>query len=280
MQRRTAGVQGAVSVSEIETSRLSRVVLVSVTFQPRLQRSRHGGLLHQPPASGRRNSQSRQQEKCPSRPGSCFLALTVLGCRQSRRQHALLKTTLPPPPELHHNFLEPRPVGRRLRPAALHQCNIVVQPDKGGGVRTGQRLAGRYLQPPARRHMADQLPGVGGAPGQVPGHQLPHHDAECVHIWISLLDGRGVFVRPGMLKAAAGNSCIRGCCAPVFDSTGRRPDRCPPTHPPILTRRLGGPLSHHQLRRKPALHMAWQRGGTRCRCQPHLVGTAARAQQW
>lgn len=89
------------------------------------------------------------------------------------------------PPELPHNLLEARPLLRHLRPAALHQRKVSLQPTatKRRGVRPRQGIDWRHVQAAAGQHMGYQVPGVGGAKGQLPGQQLPQHDAKRVDVW-------------------------------------------------------------------------------------------------
>lgn len=81
------------------------------------------------------------------------------------------------PPELWDDGFKPRAVLWSLRPAALQKGDVAIQCSKGGGVGAGQLVAGRDVQAAAARHMGDQLPRVGGRPGQLPSEELPHHHA-------------------------------------------------------------------------------------------------------
>lgn len=51
---------------------------------------------------------------------------------------------------------------------ALHELYVGVQAVEGGCVSAGQLLARRDLQVTAVHQQVDQLPGPGGAPGQLP----------------------------------------------------------------------------------------------------------------
>lgn len=97
-------------------------------------------------------------------------------CPRVRCHLAAPQPAPPCPPELLHNLLEVWPLLLCLCPALLHQRNVAVQAAKLHGVGAWQRLARRDVQASARQHVGHQVPGVGGAEGQLPRQQLVQHN--------------------------------------------------------------------------------------------------------
>ena len=135
----------------------------------------------------------------PTAAPRCHLTPSPSGCRCSciagqgrcgRLAHACgdcpcepTQRPAPPPPprssapQRRHHLGKRRPRRRLLRPAALHEGDVGVQADKGGGVGAAERVAQQHRQAAAACELLGKVPQVGGAPGQLPAQQLPHHDA-------------------------------------------------------------------------------------------------------